>query len=261
MHLFRALVAAIALAAPSSARAQGQPTTTIAHQPQVWLGYMTQTRVSDRASLWNDAHIVPGGFYIVRTGATLHPTESTALTAGYAFLGLPVGSLTRDFKRTEHRPWAQGTYAGAITDRVRIAQRVRYDARFRRNVAEGALAEGFGLTHRLRFLATLRFDVDRLAFGDGWTPFVSVGDEVLLNFGRGIIYNRMDQNRGTAMIGAARRGITVQAGYMNRLVQLPSGHDLVMNHTVVLWVFHNIDARERPPDSREFVQPPADPVN
>lgn len=257
----RALITALALCAPTAAGAQDVPARELAHQPQLWLGYMTQTRVSDRASLWNDAHFVPSSFYIVRTGATVHPTESTALTAGYAYLGLPAGSLTRDFKRTEHRPWGQGVYSGAVTDGIRIVQRFRYDARFRRNVADGALADGFGLTHRLRFLVTLRFDVDRLSFGGGWTPFVSVGDEVLLNFGRDIVYNHMDQNRATAMIGAARRGVTVQAGYMNRLVQLPTGHQLVMNHTAVLWVFHTIDARRRETSTPEFAKPADDPVH
>lgn len=238
---FCGVVLALALfpAAPALAQRESK---SIATQQQTWLGYMTQLRVSDTYSLWNDFHLVPEGFYVLRTGLSYHFNERVTATAGYAFLGLPVGTLTQDLKRQEHRPWGQLVVNVPIAPNWSFTHRFRYDMRFRRNVADGQLASGYELTHRPRFLFTLRRNLPALRFGEQ-LPYVSFGNEVLLNFGSHVVFNRMDQNRVTAGVGVARRGLALQVGYMNRFVQLPSGRDFVMNHTLFLWLFHNIDLR------------------
>jgi len=246
----------LSLIASSAASADEPPEREVDQRGQVWAGIMTQTRVSDRASLWNDAHFVPDGFFIVRTGATAHLTDNLTMTGGYAYLGLPVaGGLTRDLKRTEHRPWGQIVYTSQAAPAVQILNRIRYDARYRRNVTEGALAPGYGLTHRVRFNLNIRVDIEPLRFGDGVTPYVAVGDEVLLNFGPEVVFNTLDQNRVIGMVGLRRRGIAGQIGYMNRLVQLPTAHRLVMNHTLVGWLFVNIDARKKEHDFEPIPRP------
>lgn len=244
------------LGAPTLAHADDAPERDVVEQNQLWAGVMTQVRVSDRASLWNDAHMVPDAFYIVRTGITGHLTDNLTVTGGYAFLGLPVPQgVTADLKRTEHRPWAQVVYTSMAAPAVQILHRIRYDARYRRNVADGALAQGFGLTHRVRFNLNVRVDLEPLRFGDGILPYVAIGDEVLLNFGPDVVFNTLDQNRVVGMIGLRRRGIAGQIGYMNRLVQLPTAHRLVMNHTLVGWLFVNIDARKKEHDYEEIPRP------
>ncbi|MBX3251684.1 MAG: DUF2490 domain-containing protein [Myxococcales bacterium] len=232
---------ATALLVSNAAHAQA-PAREVRHQRQLWVGYMTQLRLTDRFGLWNDAHLVPGGFYVLRTGLTVHAHERVAVTAGYAFLGLPVGSLTPDLKRTEHRPWGQIVYSAHLGERWRIQQRFRYDARFRRNLDEGGLAPGYALTNRVRFMLNFRRDLTRLRFGP-MLPYFTFGNEVLLNFGRRVVYNHLDQNRVSAALGVTYRGLSVQLGYMHRFVQLEAGNRFVANHTLTLWVFHAIDAR------------------
>lgn len=245
-----ASVSALTLALAPSAHAQEK---NVLEQGQVWLGYMTQARVSDQFSLWNDLHLVPGGFYVLRTGLTYHLGEDVSATAGYAFLGLPVARVTPSLERTEHRPWGQLVYTSRFAGQWRFMHRVRYDARFRRNVVDGQLAPGFGFNHRIRFLFTFRRDLPSLTFGDRWVPYVSVGNEVLLNFGAGVVYDHLDQNRVNVGFGVGKRGLALQVGYMNRYVQLATGRDLVMNHTALLWVFHNFDLRS---DSSGPKEPP-----
>lgn len=245
MTVIRRLFFACSLAAlwASSASAQAEtPEKEIFHQRQIWLGYMSQTRISDKVALWADAHFVPGAFYVFRLGLTYRLTDRLHVTAGYAYLGLPVGGLTPDLKRTEHRPWAQGVYTARVIDHVKLIQRVRYDARFRRNVADGALAEGFGLTHRVRFMVGLRHNMEYLRTADV-LPYVVLSNEALLNFGPSVVFNHLDQNRVSAAGGVSYRGFSVQLGYMNRFVQLPAGDRFVMNHTLILWAFHNLDLR------------------
>jgi len=210
----------------------------VAHQGQGWLGVMTQQRVSDGFSLWNDAHLVPGGFFVLRTGLTAHLPHRFAATAGYAFLGLQLGD--RGLMRPEHRPWAQIAHAHAV-DRWRLTSRVRFDARYRRNVVGDELAPGYTPVFRVRLMFTARRDLPSLSVR-GLTPYVSIGDELLLNFGREVERNRVDQNRVTASAGLSRGGHAWQVGYMNRAVVRPTGA-VVMNHTALVWVFANFDLR------------------
>lgn len=210
-------------------------------QGQVWLGYLTQTRLSEELSLWNDAHFVPEAFYILRTGVSVHLPERVVVTAGYAFLGLPVGTVTRDLDRREHRPWAQLVYPLRLGDEWGLSNRLRYDARIQRNVEDGEIAPGYGFVNRGRWMLTLRRELPELGFGDGIVPYASVGNEVLVAWdGEG---TRLDQNRITAGLGATRRSVALQVSYMNRFVQVGSGRPSVMNHTLVVWVFHEFDLR------------------
>ncbi len=223
--------------------AQDAPTKTVDQQFEVWFGYMTQTRISDRISLWADAHFVPGAFYVLRPGVTFHVNDAFNMTAGYGYLGLSAGSLTRELKRTEHRPWAQTVFSSPISEHWGFLQRIRYDGRFRRNVADNQLADGFSFVNRLRFLVNFRYSLHQLRFGDDFLPYVTFGNEILFNFGSSVVFNHFDQNRVTAGLGLSRKGVSVQLGYMNRYVQLASGNRFVMNHTLIFWVFHNIDLR------------------
>lgn len=234
------------LALPIRSAAQETPEKEVIQQQQLWLGYMSQTRVTDKFALWLDGHFVPEAFFVARTGLTWRATDRLLLTGGYAYLGLSVpGGLTADLKRTEHRPWAQGVYTSRIVDDFKLIQRVRYDARYRRQVDAGALAPGFGLTHRVRFMVGLRHNMEYLRFAKDFLPYLTLSNEALLNFGPEVVFNHLDQNRITAAAGLSRKGFSVQLGYMNRFVQLPAGDRFVMNHTLVVWVFHNIDARRR----------------
>lgn len=236
----------------SIARAQAQeeaeldePAKMVTEQTQVWLAYMTQTRFSDSFSWWNDFHFVPKGFLVLRTGLTYHPHQRVALTAGYGYLGLPVRSGEADLSRSEHRPWAQALFTNPIDESWSTLQRVRYESRFRQKVEDGETVSGYDFNHRIRFMFQVRRDFKEWAWGESnsFVPYAVLADEVLLNFGEQIIYNHLDQNRVTAGIGVAHGGLSFQVGYMNRYSQLPAGDQFVMNHTMLFWVFHNIDLR------------------
>jgi hypothetical protein len=47
------------------------------------------------------------------------------------------------------------------------------------------------------------------------------------------------------MAGLRHKGLLLQTGYMNRYVQSPVAGRYTSNHTLVVWLFHNIDLRKR----------------
>jgi hypothetical protein len=229
------LIAVIAtLLLPACAESQEKVT----HQQQVWIGYMTSSKISEKYSLWNDAHFVPGSFAILRTGITRIVCNNGGLTAGYAILALSTTSNEK-LRRTEHRPWAQLQFSFPVSASWSLTQRVRYDARFRKNIVDGQLEDGFGFNHRVRFLFSLKKSFGEVG-SNKTTPYIVLSNETLLNFGRPITYNTFDQNRISISAGLQKKQTQYQLGLMNRFVQTaPSRYTL--NHTVVFWVIQKFD--------------------
>ncbi|MDP5091827.1 MAG: DUF2490 domain-containing protein, partial [Polaribacter sp.] len=101
------------------------------YENQVWVGYITDTKISDKMSLWNDAHYVPESFLILRTGATYRFNFSEKVkgstTLGFARLWLYSRNEATPTKN-EFRPWGQTT-ASFKLHKFTITNRFRYDAR------------------------------------------------------------------------------------------------------------------------------------
>ncbi len=219
--------------------ASGQP-KEVTSGPQFWVGYMTSIQFSEKWSWWNDFHFVPTAFGVVRTGATRSFAKGSA-TAGFARLWLPTPG-TEVLNRWEWRPWGQVQFVLPIDSRHSFTHRIRYDARFRQEVSFGQLVENaYTFNHRVRFLTSFRRNMPPT--NQGWIPFVSLNNELLVNFGRTITYNTFDQNRVSVMGGLQMRRMQVQLGYMHRYVQTGE-RQFRAAHTLVVWITHRINARQ-----------------
>jgi hypothetical protein len=210
------------------------------HAQQIWFGYMTTERLSENYSIWNDIHLVPESFAIVRTGLSRNILNTGVVTAGYAFLWLPVGRDTK-LQRHEHRPWAQFQISSPVGKSWNITHRIRYDARFKQNVKDGILKDGFGFNHRVRFLFSLRKNLAQKSADH--QLYVVISDEVLLNFGSEITYNTFDQNRLSLSFGVQSKQTQYQIGLMNRFVQTAQSK-YTLNHTLVARVIQKFDLRK-----------------
>lgn len=215
-------------------------TKTTVENNQLWLGYMTSAMISDKYSIWNDFHYVPEGFGVIRTGLTRHYSNHS-LTAGYAFAWLTPGGDKTTLNRHEHRPWMQLQFNLPVNKRTTFIQRFRYEARFRENVLNGEVTDGYVFTNRVRFLVSLKHTLGKTE-GRTTVPYLAVSDEVLLNFGENA-YNAFDQNRISLSFGLQQKNIQYQIGLMNRYVQAAPGK-YVLNHTLVFWVTQKFDLRQ-----------------
>jgi hypothetical protein len=217
------------------------PARDVHHNTQYWLGYMTSTMISDRYSWWNDFHLVPEGFAVVRTGLTRH-LDKTSVTGGYAYLWLPAGADKTALTRHEHRPWAQLQFNLPVSGPYSFVHRIRYDARFRENVAHGEIRDGYAFNHRVRFLVSVRRTLGKPE-GRKMSPYVALADEVLLNFGKEITTNTFDQNRISLSFGVQGKKTQYQLGIMNRFVQAGPAR-YTSNHTLVLWITQRFDVKK-----------------
>ncbi len=193
------------------------------HSFQNWNGLMTSTSINDKWSWWNDSHLVPGSFWIARTGVSRH-FDNFTFTGGIAHMWLSMS--TEKFQRNEIRPWFQLTSSHRINEKWLFSQRFRYDARFQ----EDMIDENFDFHNRLRFM----MGVKRYYLNPGPVKlFFNFSHEFLIRTG-GVVETGTDQIRFWLMQGFNYKSTTLQVGYGNRTVtrSLP----YTMNHTLTIWV-------------------------
>lgn len=206
---------------------------------QVWVGYLTQTKINNRFSLWNDAHFVPQRFLILRTGLTHHWKEPKITTSlGYAYLWLfPTSSNLPT--RHEHRPWGQTTLSHSISS-FNIFHRLRYEARFRQKIVDAELLDEFNFNWRLRYLLQSKYFINQ----QKKDFYIYASDELLFDQGNEIMNDfRLNQNRASLGFGYQLKNMTFQVGYMNILQPAPKTSELSVFHTFQLLVFHNFNLK------------------
>lgn len=243
---------------PDSARASPPPALhqpalhePALHQPgrssglqdpaELWVGYSTQTRLSEPLSLSNELiFVTPGLYHLLRTGLTLHLAPELTITAGYGFLGFPLSTTHAGQGRMEHRPYVQLTDALRLDDVTQLGVRLRWEARFRR----GAQEPDFALTQRVRCLVGLRRSFAGAIPGLEWRPFVTIHDELLLTLGPDHAPSLFEQNRVLAGLGVADGPLSVMVAYMLRWLNRPAETQVVTRHALVLWISHTFDLRD-----------------
>jgi len=250
-HLNRAFVFFVFIS--FSLKAQ-TPIKQVAERNQLWLGWMTSGKISDKISLWNNFHYVPETFLVLRTGVSYYVLPNFILTGGYAYLNLPTISDDIKLNRTEHRPWGQLLVNHKVSPKLHMINRVRYDMRYRQDFSDGRLDDSFTLTHRLRMLISMRWPLKGYEIKGG-TPFINLSNELLVNFGKSVVLNHFDQNRLWLTFGIQIENFTFQAGYMHRYVQLASGTNFMLNHTAIIWLTHNFDLRKNKDADLFYRQP------
>lgn len=222
------------------------------HAGQTWIGYNNQTRISDKWGVWTDGQLRTRKDFIhdlsqsiIRAGLTYYVNEATWLTAGYAYVTDYPGDGHKDISRPEHRPWQQVQWQ-TKWGRTSSTQRLRLEERWRHKVLnDSTLADGWNFNYRARY--NLSFQVPLMPATSRGLPLALVlQDEVLINFGRQVVYNYFDHNRlfcGLNITVAPHN--TLQVGYMNHFRQLASGNKFRTTHVARVYYYHNIDLRKK----------------
>lgn len=219
---------------------------------QVWLGYFNQTRFSNKFGLWADFHIrTKEDFFtnfstgIARLGLTYYLNDNTKLTAGYAFVNHFPSDNHKNVSQPEHRPWQQIQWHTRY-DKVRLAQFIRLEERFRRKIKnDDELDDGHNFNWRVRYNFLASFALSKKPFSPkSWS--LVLNDEIHINAGEEIVYNYFDQNR--FFIGFSyhlNAHDNIQFGYMNLFQQQAVGNRYRSIHVPRIFFMHNIDLRRK----------------
>lgn len=167
-------------------------TKEVRHGNQQWLQYYTDLVLGDKFLLLTD-----GGFrwrngfgdpsqYIIRSALALQPDPNFHLAAGFAFLGFYSDG---EVDRTEIRPYQEMQFKNSL-GKLKLQHRIRAEQRIFRYADNKASA----FNHRFRYRIML--EVPLLSFSNNEkTVSFNIGDEILVNAGKRIVYNIFDHNR------------------------------------------------------------------
>lgn len=232
------------------ANAQNNKQTT--SEEQLWLGYLNQTRLSNKWGFWFDAHLrtkenMFSNFStgIARLGLTYYINDATKLTLGYAYVNHFPSDNHKNISQPEHRPWQQLQWHTKYP-KARTMQWIRLEERYRRKILnDDELADGYAFNFKLRYNLFWQYPLSRNAFAPNTVSFI-LNDEVHINFGKEIVNNYFDQNRFFAGFGYhVNAHDQLQVGYMNLFQQLPAGNRYRNLHTARVFYFHNLDLRSK----------------
>lgn len=192
-----ALVAVLTLSVNSHA----QQKKIYQHYEQIWFQYFNQTRISDKWALWFDAgyrtkdDLVKGtSTLLARIGAIYNLNKTTRLMGGYAFFNAYPLEVDIEIPQPEHRLWQQVQIQQDYA-KLTMTNTIRFEQRWRKKIIPpDQYDDEFNFNYRLRFGINIQYPLlnKRNEAGDlSWI----IGNELMLNFGKQIVYNYLDQNR------------------------------------------------------------------
>ena len=219
---------------------------------QLWFGYFTQTRFSNKWGASVDLQLRTKENFtdqfsqdLFRGGLTYYIRNNTKLTLGYAYASFFPGDNHTKITQPEHRPWQQFQWHTAFT-KSRLMQRFRLEERYRRIILnDSTLGNGYNYNWRFRYNILYEIPLAEKAsfFKKLW--FVA-NEEIFINFGKEIVHNYFDQNR--LFIGFKYEATTVsslQAGYMNVFQELSSGTHYKNINVIRISFFQSFDIRKK----------------
>ena len=224
---------------------------------QAWFSYNNQTRLSNKWGLWGDFQLrTQENFFddfsigITRVGVMYYLKENTKLTVGYAYAHYFPADSHPDIAQPEYRPWQQVQWHNNYS-RLRMVQRIRLEERFRRKIKDNdELADGYNFNYRLRYNFSFNFAFNKNHFASKTISYV-LNNELMVNFGKEIVYNAFDQNRLFAGFHYHTNAHDyLQFGYMYLYQQLTSGNRYRYIHAGRLSYFHTPDLRKKEPQPK-----------
>lgn len=223
---------------------------------QVWLSLNTVSNVSKNWSALADFHIRRNeflkepGFYFIRFGVQYWLKDNITAALGYGHMWN--GPEYEDWKKfsNENRIYQQFQFSNKL-NKTSLLIRLRNEQRKIQIMEADTFSGNYRTTDRARILVSVSFPV----FRKKTAPELLIANEVLMNFGKDVVYNTFDQNRvSIAMNGKINSHLSYDLGYMLVFQQKSSGTDYLVNHTLRLFFYGFFDFRKTKSD-RQNIQP------
>lgn len=220
---------------------QVQPEKVINQQTQTWVSINTITKFRDHWGINADAHIrsndlfKENSFYFIRGGVSYILNHTISMSGGYAHMWIAPANEGWTTYSDENRIYQQAQL-NTKYGQVSIVQRIRNEQRWQEKIANDQVTGETRCTNRVRYLISFNIPV----FKKKTAPSLIVSDEILIQFGKDVVFNTFDQNR--LFIGI-KQSInpkwSYDFGYMNIYQQKSSGYQYDMNHTLRLFFYLN----------------------
>ncbi|WP_299989895.1 DUF2490 domain-containing protein [uncultured Pontibacter sp.] len=231
--------------------AMGQPgQRQVTQQQLIWYSYNNTLLLHSNWSFGTELHerrfFNPDKHhqFLVRNSIRRKVGEGWEASAGFTyFLQSPnePDALVR-LTIPELRPHLQLNYNQPLGN-LTIAHRYRAEKRYFRNASDDRLTNGYNSNYRFRYRVGIEY---KLATIRNQPLKLKVNNEVFVNAGKRILYNRFDQNRIYAGVNyAILDNLEFEAAYQHWYQQRRSGYQFYNRHIINLAIYHRIDLSKK----------------
>lgn len=210
-------------------------------QFQTWLSLNSVTKFSAHWSFVADVHIrtndffKDNNFFLLRSGVSYIPNSKFSFTGGYAHMWLAPKNPTWGTFSDENRLYQQ-VQMNTKSGNVSIVHRIRNEQRWQEIIVNDVETGKNKFSNRVRYLLSTTIPV----FKKKSAPSLVLSDELLVQFGKDVVYNTFDQNRFFVGIKQSiNPKLSFDFGYMNVYQQKAAGFEYDMNHTLRLFFYLN----------------------
>ena len=214
-------------------------------QENGWYMYFGTYKVSPSLSIHSELQVRRSGIIkdpqqlLVRTGLNYHLSKATTVTLGYGFIDThPYGKQPVPKRFIEHRLWQQ-LILNHSEGRFLFNHRYRQEQRW----LETPLStdSDFNYLNRSRYRFMVNIPLNNRSMDKG-TVFLSLYEEIFLNFGKNVRNNIFDQNRIYAALGfQTGTNSNIQVGYLNQRIQKADGVHYENNKTFQIAFSHTLN--------------------
>ena len=179
-------------------------------------------------------------FYLVRGAGQYAIKPNFTVAAGYAHMWIAPSRSDWQAYVNENRIYQQAIYVTTL-GKVNLFQRIRNEQRWQQIIIDDKPSGKWRFTNRVRYLISATIPISK----NVWKPRPVISNELLIHFGKPIVYNTFDQNR--LFLGIRQqisKPLSFDFGYMNVYQQKFSGYQYDMNHTLRLFFYYIADLRK-----------------
>jgi hypothetical protein len=178
-----------------------------------------------------------------RLGIEYYSKQGPQYTFGYAFSRQFPHDEISIYPSNEHRLWEQMSMNdryGRISLQHRYRLEQRFLERWKLDDQDQFYKSEVVLRHRMRYRLMFQVPLNKKVMQDK-TLFINVFDELMLNFGKGVDKNILDQNRFYIGLGwRFNSRLNLQVGYQHQYVPKSDGVQIERNHVLQCGVSYNV---------------------
>lgn len=226
---------------------QGQK--TISHQSLYWIRYYNQLTIHKKWTWHNELEdrrfLKANTQHHLIIHSRLHykifPNADVGLGLTYSLQSPHDPNSATGLVVPELRPVQEINLSNPLSKKVTLHQRLRIDNRFIRRNDGSVLLDGydFNLRFRYRLQANLKLNKPEAVTN---TTTLKLADEIMMNSGSKILYNRFDQNRiYVGLEQGLKKNLFIELGYLHWSQQSSSGIHFFERDIIRLTINHKIN--------------------
>lgn len=210
-------------------------------QSQTWVSLNSVNKFCAHWGVVSDVHLrtndffQDNNFFILRGGIAYFPNAKFSFIAGYAHMWLAPKLSEWNTFSDENRIYQQ-VQMNTKFGNVSLIHRLRNEQRWQEIIVNDIESGKNKFSNRVRYLISSTIPI----FKKKTAPSLVISDELLIQFGKEIVYNTFDQNRFFVGIKqSVNPNLSFDFGYMNVYQQKANGYQYDMHHTLRLFFYLN----------------------